>query len=190
MNIVDFFFFSSRRRHTRWTGDWSSDVCSSDLRVEARERGRFHRQDGWMSRHRGDYAGGDWNRVRCGEGGSCRGDAAGREVVLAQPQFCEAEVLRLGCEGGDELRWAGAAEEEPDRCGAGQVFDRPSASRTAKGVIGSWRTGWPMASATALAIAAATGTIGGSATPFAPPGPFGDGVSRSVSCTAGTSSAL
>src|SRR5690348_18117489 len=27
------FFFSSRRRHTRWTGDWSSDVCSSDLRV-------------------------------------------------------------------------------------------------------------------------------------------------------------
>src|SRR6266487_5386137 len=24
-------FFSSRRRHTRWTGDWSSDVCSSDL---------------------------------------------------------------------------------------------------------------------------------------------------------------
>src|SRR6266487_5854089 len=26
------FFFSSRRRHTRWTGDWSSDVCSSDLR--------------------------------------------------------------------------------------------------------------------------------------------------------------
>src|SRR5438876_11111348 len=29
--IHDFFFFSSRRRHTRWTGDWSSDVCSSDL---------------------------------------------------------------------------------------------------------------------------------------------------------------
>src|SRR5690625_5327372 len=30
------FFFSSRRRHTRWPRDWSSDVCSSDLR---RERG-------------------------------------------------------------------------------------------------------------------------------------------------------
>src|SRR6266480_1348289 len=26
-----FFFFSSRRRHTRLTCDWSSDVCSSDL---------------------------------------------------------------------------------------------------------------------------------------------------------------
>src|SRR5690348_18171795 len=38
------FFFSSRRRHTRWTGDWSSDVCSSDLDfflegVERREAG-------------------------------------------------------------------------------------------------------------------------------------------------------
>src|SRR5438105_6750690 len=27
------FFFSSRRRHTRSTRDWSSDVCSSDLRI-------------------------------------------------------------------------------------------------------------------------------------------------------------
>src|SRR5207248_3778143 len=27
------FFFSSRRRHTRSYGDWSSDVCSSDLTV-------------------------------------------------------------------------------------------------------------------------------------------------------------
>src|SRR2546427_2302921 len=29
-----FFFFSSRRRHTRFDCDWSSDVCSSDLYVE------------------------------------------------------------------------------------------------------------------------------------------------------------
>src|SRR5690242_20928816 len=28
------FFFSSRRRHTRLTCDWSSDVCSSDLRYD------------------------------------------------------------------------------------------------------------------------------------------------------------
>src|SRR6266487_2365834 len=35
-----FFFFSSRRRHTTWTGDWSSDVCSSDLQGQARGRGR------------------------------------------------------------------------------------------------------------------------------------------------------
>src|SRR5256885_5631369 len=29
------FFFSSRRRHTRLQGDWSSDVCSSDLEADA-----------------------------------------------------------------------------------------------------------------------------------------------------------
>src|SRR3989454_10731653 len=31
MHHSSFFFFSSRRRHTRLQGDWSSDVCSSDL---------------------------------------------------------------------------------------------------------------------------------------------------------------
>src|SRR6266478_6495124 len=30
-----FFFFSSRRRHTRFDCDWSSDVCSSDLKIGA-----------------------------------------------------------------------------------------------------------------------------------------------------------
>src|SRR5690242_20787983 len=30
-SCILFFFFSSRRRHTRLTCDWSSDVCSSDL---------------------------------------------------------------------------------------------------------------------------------------------------------------
>src|SRR5260370_5868244 len=29
--MILFFFFSSRRRHTRFKCDWSSDVCSSDL---------------------------------------------------------------------------------------------------------------------------------------------------------------
>src|SRR5690606_40347461 len=32
------FFFSSRRRHTRFSRDWSSDVCSSDLRAHQRRR--------------------------------------------------------------------------------------------------------------------------------------------------------
>src|SRR5438094_9318810 len=30
-SMLNYFFFSSRRRHTRSYGDWSSDVCSSDL---------------------------------------------------------------------------------------------------------------------------------------------------------------
>src|SRR5437762_12910440 len=37
-----FFFFSSRRRHTRYIGDWSSDVCSSDL-VQAEFEGVLDR---------------------------------------------------------------------------------------------------------------------------------------------------
>src|SRR5439155_18912173 len=36
------FFFSSRRRHTRWPRDWSSDVCSSDLELNT-VRTRIHR---------------------------------------------------------------------------------------------------------------------------------------------------
>src|SRR5215212_4502089 len=32
--VICFFFFSSRRRHTRCLSDWSSDVCSSDLRAD------------------------------------------------------------------------------------------------------------------------------------------------------------
>src|SRR5690606_41143003 len=34
-----FFFFPSRRRHTRFSRDWSSDVCSSDLCHRRRDRG-------------------------------------------------------------------------------------------------------------------------------------------------------
>src|SRR5256885_5833209 len=35
--ILCFFFFSSRRRHTILQGDWSSDVCSSDLAFIVRD---------------------------------------------------------------------------------------------------------------------------------------------------------
>src|SRR2546422_3029751 len=48
MSFLVFFFFSSRRRHTRCSRDWSSDVCSSDL-VEpegALEQGRGFREGG------------------------------------------------------------------------------------------------------------------------------------------------
>src|SRR5690606_39666640 len=33
ITVCHCFFFSSRRRHTRFSRDWSSDVCSSDLYV-------------------------------------------------------------------------------------------------------------------------------------------------------------
>src|SRR5699024_11638731 len=37
IKYIIIFFFSSRRRHTRSKRDWSSDVCSSDLRVNRME---------------------------------------------------------------------------------------------------------------------------------------------------------
>src|SRR5256885_8401696 len=40
-SAVVFFFFSSRRRHTRLQGDWSSDVCSSDLEIREQLEGAF-----------------------------------------------------------------------------------------------------------------------------------------------------
>src|SRR5256885_10987910 len=41
------FFFSSRRRHTRLQGDWSSDVCSSDLTAGERMRASFRDRQGF-----------------------------------------------------------------------------------------------------------------------------------------------
>src|SRR3712207_8688246 len=38
-HVLRFFFFSSRRRHTRYWRDWSSDVCSSDLKLLAKDPG-------------------------------------------------------------------------------------------------------------------------------------------------------
>src|SRR5690625_4876315 len=46
------FFFSSRRRHTRWPRDWSSDVCSSDLSVGD----AFSLRDGKSSYGEGQWA--------------------------------------------------------------------------------------------------------------------------------------
>src|SRR5207248_1318712 len=43
-----FFFFSSRRRHTRSYGDWSSDVCSSDLDDADRKKSAMQSQAEWL----------------------------------------------------------------------------------------------------------------------------------------------
>src|SRR5437016_2601464 len=60
--MLFFFFFSSRRRHTRLVSDWSSDVCSSDLRpiipspkqYEYRNRITVHAQNGVIGFFRRD----------------------------------------------------------------------------------------------------------------------------------------
>src|SRR5206468_5182992 len=72
----DVFFFSSRRRHTRSDRDWSSDVCSSDLSVDAtpsrqreyqrNERSQDHKRHG-LARERGTVGGNEIGRASCRE---------------------------------------------------------------------------------------------------------------------------
>src|SRR2546426_1598647 len=71
-------FFSSRRRHTRLQGDWSSDVCSSDLIPSLSGRGRF------SPRPSGDT-------VSTAGGGSSTG---GRGSSLLLILFCTAWLAR------------------------------------------------------------------------------------------------
>src|SRR5207248_5181483 len=47
-----FFFFSSRRRHTRSYGDWSSDVCSSDLVFSSKQFSFDHRHAAYTGAQR------------------------------------------------------------------------------------------------------------------------------------------
>src|SRR5256885_2836139 len=79
--VYDVFFFSSRRRHTRLQGDWSSDVCSSDLSGAGKKPGRCV---GAADQDREGGAGHSaWHRhaaavVRSRMGGIPRGAAQGR----------------------------------------------------------------------------------------------------------------
>src|SRR4051794_41963973 len=74
-----FFFFSSRRRHTRWTGDWSSDVCSSDLKARhggpADRVGREPRDGGSCGCSRCDRCRSEERRVGKGV------DLGGRRII-------------------------------------------------------------------------------------------------------------
>src|SRR5437867_1033831 len=67
-----FFFFSSRRRHTRSYGDWSSDVCSSDLSSARRRHSRTLLSRAKSRRVRSSSsAGRDHRQVSIGEAPRC-----------------------------------------------------------------------------------------------------------------------
>src|SRR5437763_13694555 len=87
--IMIVFFFSSRRRHTSYIGDWSSDVCSSDLGVMVTTT-----SDGWAARTAATSIGVSTTRRseerRVGKECSTRGapepykkNAAGRRIAAA-----------------------------------------------------------------------------------------------------------
>src|SRR5690606_30837183 len=82
---IIFFFFSSRRRHTRFSRDWSSDVCSSDLKARL-----FQNVDGIkFLTHDGGCGG-----TRQDAEALCRLIAG----YIHNPNVAGATVLSLGCQ--------------------------------------------------------------------------------------------
>src|SRR5262249_47989520 len=103
-----FFFFSSRRRHTRLVSDWSSDVCSSDLRDRLVE----DRQPVAARAFRGRTD----DRQRLGLGLDAFGGADAGELLLE-------EIGRASCRERGE-RWGGGGWWRRKRRGADEEKER------------------------------------------------------------------
>src|SRR6266481_3250586 len=126
-----FFFFSSRRRHTRWNCDWSSDVCSSDLRAR-RDWAGWNRDGGG---HRCvsssapiflSYAA----KIRAGENrSSFHGATPGRGIHRARPRSIGADCIHCfeyGSGGG--MRIALSISNMVVRLAPGEAFGGNSAN--------------------------------------------------------------
>src|SRR5690625_7474653 len=102
-NRSAFFFFSSRRRHTRWPRDWSSDVCSSDL---TSKRGRTTTALAPMS---------CWARYI---------------GIAERAPYLRSEERRVGKEGGAREGTGGCENErEAERGGAAERGEQPGGRR-------------------------------------------------------------
>src|SRR5262249_59936822 len=105
------FFFSSRRRHTRLVSDWSSDVCSSDLKAPDRPFEPLHRLLR-LEALRGILIGRcDLNAPDVVACGLRRVERHGRRLMAAQPvDRARSEERRVG----KEWRSWWAAEHEAE----------------------------------------------------------------------------
>src|SRR3972149_11321525 len=107
------FFFSSRRRHARFDGDWSSDVCSSDLvdtivdlrRNLVMAESRFPTEAGALLRNLGG-AGTPWGMPQ-----AQRADwAEGMDVrVVAEGDRAPEYLYWVGCAGSFDDRGQGSS---------------------------------------------------------------------------------
>src|SRR6267143_6194608 len=97
--MVVFFFFSSRRRHTRWNCDWSSDVCSSDLDAHTSAVALVHRRLQARQANRGPGIAHEH-----GPGGIGRREADVDDDDLAAPLARQKMAAPRAAEGDRELR--------------------------------------------------------------------------------------
>src|SRR6266550_2896095 len=117
------FFFSSRRRHTRCSRDWSSDVCSSDLVDSAAV------QDGYQLYHHVFFftAAGDWCVVQ--QGMSDENHMARRYHWLSEhvDSFVDEPHEAVCCDARAEVLNLVARENDPIRRGSAELASQPPA---------------------------------------------------------------
>src|SRR5262249_62344206 len=104
-DAVLFFFFSSRRRHTRLVSDWSSDVCSSDLQLAE------------VLVRRGDEAHADADRLLAADADDLllleHAEQARLDAERQVGHLVHEEIGRASCrERGEMSGGAGAVEKE------------------------------------------------------------------------------
>src|SRR5690606_28079273 len=120
------FFFSSRSRHTRFSRDWSSDVCSSDLRAQggpdrAGEPAlpvRPARPPPWPA------AGQRHGRRRPGRLRGCAGQA-----VVGRPEKAPVAGAHVAVAGAAVVARRTVRQPRPGRTGAGQPHDPGAPAR-------------------------------------------------------------
>src|SRR5688500_19107731 len=96
INEYSLFFFSSRRRHTRLQGDWSSDVCSSDLSTSGPARPPTGRPPG----------------PRGGSARSAPPRGATGATPATTPRRSNAQIGRASCREREEIAEVGVAEKK------------------------------------------------------------------------------
>src|SRR6266436_1987541 len=127
------FFFSSRRRHTRCSRDWSSDVCSSDLGLRCIEGLRlFARtlaiQERFLPDPREKEMGGEIGQVRLEHRGvetlEGFGNRAVQRLAFARQELCIDGLPRQGVPEGKLLR-----RLLDDELGRDQLLEEPQELR-------------------------------------------------------------
>src|SRR6266852_7265191 len=112
---VIFFFFSSRRRHTRCYRDWSSDVCSSDLPGVRGTSGGGLTVLGWAYIDTGRWD----EALEVAAEAASMAEANQMEIVAASADVITATVLALRGDSGAARRHAdrALAAVDPAECG-------------------------------------------------------------------------